>query len=89
MFSRLLTFAIIAAAGYWYYTGPYQSSQNPSYAQKLVENEENMRVCVRGKNYNSGATGVSSGDPETQCAQRFNLYKGDDGKWHSYEDERK
>jgi hypothetical protein len=89
MLSRVVTFAIIAGAGYWYYTGPYQSASNPGYEEKLVKHQEDMRLCIRGLNYKSGATGQGSGDPEAECAQRFNLYKGDDGRWYSYDDKRK
>jgi hypothetical protein len=42
-----------------------------------------MSLCVRGKNYNAGATGDVSGIPEESCAQEYNFYLKD-GQWHSY-----
>jgi hypothetical protein len=84
---RIITLAMIIAAGYWYWSGPYQSRQNPDYQQKLEANAEKMRECIRARNYKLGATGVSEGDPEQVCAKKLNLYRHD-GQWHSYDDVR-
>ncbi len=89
MIGRLFTIAVIIGAVYWYYTGPYQDRVNPSYETKLKRYAEEMRECVRGLNYVSGATGaVQEGTPEEICAEKHNLYMKD-GKWHSYDDIRK
>jgi hypothetical protein len=82
VFGRLLAIAIIIAAGYWYWSGPYQNQHNPDARQKLQQNIEKMRECVRGMNYKLGATGIGQGDPEQICAERFNLYLYE-GEWHS------
>ena len=86
MIGRLLTLAFIVGAGYWYWSGPYQERINPSYEQKLERYAEEMRHCIRGINYKAG-TGAATGDPETICSERLNLYR-DDGRWHSYDDVR-
>jgi len=87
MFGRLVPLLLIAAAGYWYWTGPYQQSMQPRYEDKLRENRENMQRCLRGEAYMAGATGQGSGDPEKLCAEQYNLYQHD-GQWHSYDDAR-
>ncbi|NRB37976.1 MAG: hypothetical protein HRU20_05845 [Pseudomonadales bacterium] len=87
MFKNLISLAIIAAVGYWYWNGPYQDKVNPSYTQKVEQNEKDLAACERGKSYISGAGGKSDGDPETACAKKLNLYFAD-GHWHSYDDVR-
>ncbi len=89
MFGRLLTLALLVGIGYWYWSGPYQARVNPDYEQKLEQNAETMRLCIRGRNYKSGSTGMSDGDPEELCAREHNLYRHEDGRWHSYDDVRK
>lgn len=85
MFSRLLTIAILLAASYWYWSGPYQLQNHPDAKQKLKTDIEQMRQCIRGKNYNSGATGAAGGDPGHICAERFNLYLYE-GEWRSLDE---
>ena len=82
MIGRLLTIAILVGAGYWYWSGPYQRQNNPDADQQLREAIEGMRECIRGQNYKAGATGVSEGDPEQICADKFNLYLYE-GEWRS------
>ena len=79
MLGRLLTLAILIGAAYWYWSGPYQDQRHPGYDKKLEENIQKMRECIRGKNYNVGATGIGHGDPEKDCADKFNLrfYEGE------------
>jgi len=79
---RLLTIAMLIAAGYWYWSGPYQSQHHPDASEKLHKNIESMRDCIRGMNYKVGATGISAGDPEQICAEKFNLYLYE-GQWRS------
>ncbi|MCB1846212.1 MAG: hypothetical protein KDI04_02205 [Halieaceae bacterium] len=88
MLGRLISIAIIAAAAYWYWTGPYQQRVNPSYEQKLRNNADEMRLCIRSGNYQLGATGVGAGNVEQRCAEKLNLYQHE-GQWHSYDDVRK
>ena len=88
MLGRLISIAMIAAAAYWYWTGPYQERVNPNYEQKLRKNAEDMRLCIRSGNYQLGATGVGNGNVEQRCAEKFNLYQHE-GQWHSYDDVRK
>lgn len=87
MFGRLIPLLLVGAAAYWYWTGPYQESKNPSYEQKLRQNEENLGRCMRAESYAAGATGEVRRDPEIHCAEQYNLYR-EDGRWHSYDDVR-
>ena len=82
MIGRFLTIAILLAAGYWYWTGPYQKQHNPDSEQQLQQAIEGMRECIRGKNYQAGATGISEGNAEEICAEKFNLYLYE-GEWLS------
>lgn len=82
MFGRLLTIAILVAAGYWYWSGPYQQQRNPDAAHMLEADLEKMRQCLRGMNYKIGATGIAEGNPEEICAEKFNLYYYE-GEWRS------
>jgi hypothetical protein len=88
MLGRLISIAIIAAAAYWYWSGPYQARTHPDYQQKLRQNNEDMRLCIRSGNYKVGATGVSEGDVEKRCAEKFNVYLHE-RQWHSYDDQRR
>ncbi len=82
MIGRFLTIAILLAAGYWYWSGPYQRQHNPDEAERLRQAVEGMRECIHGKNYKAGATGVGEGDAEQICAEKFNLYFYE-GEWRS------
>ena len=88
MLRKILPLLIIAAAGYWYWTGPYKAGYQPSYEEKLQANAENMQKCTRGLAYKSGSTGQATGDPEEVCAQQYNLYQYE-GQWYSYDDVRR
>jgi hypothetical protein len=79
---RIFSIAVLVAAGYWYWSGPYQKQHNPGAEQKLEADIEKMRQCVRGMNYKSGATGIVEGEPEEVCAEKFNLYYYE-GEWRS------
>ena len=50
-------------------------------------NLDNMQRCLRGKEYVAGATGVSSADPQAQCANKYRLYLHE-GNWYSYDQKR-
>ena len=83
---RIATLAAIAAAGYWYWSGPYQEKTNPSYQSLIEQNDQRMAECMRGAAYQLGATGsgTNSDGAREQCAQKYNLYELD-GHWHSYD----
>jgi hypothetical protein len=80
---KMIMYFAIAAAAYWYWSGPYQDGKLSGYDKELQENNEKMALCIRAKNYNSGATGNVSGVPEEVCAEEYNLYLKD-GQWHGY-----
>lgn len=85
MLQRLIAIAMIAAAGYWYWQGPYQERINPSYETFLEQNKQRMAQCTRGKAYQLGATGsgVDGEAAKKECAEELNVY-WEDGNWHSY-----
>jgi len=80
MLSRIITVAVLLAAAYWYWTGPYQAQHRPGDDTRLQQDIEAMHQCVRGMNYKVGATGVGQGDPEAVCAERFHVYLYE-GEW--------
>ncbi len=86
MLERILTLAILAGGGYWYWTGPYQAQTNPNYAQRQDTLQEDMKTCIHSMNYRQGAGANVRGIPEEVCAEKYNLYMGDDGRWHSFDD---
>jgi hypothetical protein len=77
---RLLTIAILVAAGYWYWSGPYQAQHNPGADEQFKADIESLHRCIRGMHYKSGATGEAGGNPEEVCAEKFNLYFYE-GEW--------
>jgi hypothetical protein len=83
---RIIMFAVIVGAAYWYWSGPYQEKINPGYEVTLDQNDENMKRCIRGAAYKQGTTGggVGGSTASKQCAEKFNLYELD-GHWHSYD----
>ena len=87
MFERILTVVIIAGAAYWYWSGPYQAKNNPSYGQRVSENEQAMEECVQRKEYSAARRITHAGDPQETCARELNLYF-ENGSWHSYDDVR-
>ena len=88
MMSRLLAYAVLAAAVYWLWTGPIRDMRTVSYDEKLEANADAMSRCLKGKLFAEGATGTPAGDAEAQCAKKLNLYL-EDGVWYSYEDRRR
>lgn len=85
MLQRLVIIALLAAAVYWYWQGPYQTKTNPDYATVLDQNDEKMASCVRSALYRTGTTGVGP-DAEgahENCAREYNLYRHK-GRWHSF-----
>lgn len=86
MLQRLIAFAAIVGAVYWYWAGPYQEKTHPGYDAMIKQNDENMAQCIRGASYKLGATGSgkSLAIAEGECAQKYNLYQID-GHWHSHD----
>ena len=78
---------MVAAVGYWYWSGPYRERVNPTYEQKLLQNAEAMRDCIYRKKYAASRTLKDAGDTEATCSKQLNLYQSD-GHWHSYDDVR-
>lgn len=83
---RILLFGAIVATGYWYWSGPWQEKVNPSYETILEQNEENMKLCMRGAAFELGATGFGSATEvaQAECAEKYNLYEADD-RWHRHD----
>ncbi len=80
---RLISIAIIAAAAYWYWSGPYQQGRNPSAEEQLQANESAMRKCIRQEQSMGGAAGLAGvatdiGDPEQLCAEKLQLRREND-----------
>jgi hypothetical protein len=83
---RIIMFAVIVGAAYWYWSGPYQEKIHPGYEATVKQNDEDMEGCIRGEAYKQGTTGagVGASTASKQCAEKFNLYELD-GHWHSYD----
>ena len=84
--AKLIVIVALIAAGYWYWSGPYQAGRAPSEAQQLQQNARDMKRCMRREasvNAASGMAGapVAEGDGETLCAQKYGLVLRD-GQWH-------
>ena len=89
MLSRFITIVALVAVAYWYWSDNIQGGGTSNYGQEVLDNAENMKKCIHAENYKVGATGQGASDPEQMCAERYNLYLGDDGKWHSYDSVRR
>ena len=61
---RFLVICLLVGAGYWYYSGMYQQSAHPDYQQKLIKNAENMRECMKRKEYAARRTLTNAGELE-------------------------
>jgi hypothetical protein len=83
---RIIVFGAIVAAGYWYWSGPWQDKVNPSYEAMLEENQEKMDMCMRAAAFELGATGTGTAArlAREQCAEKYNLYEAD-GRWHRHD----
>ena len=90
MFSKLVVLLALIAAGYWYWSGPYQEGLQPGSDKQLRENAKNMERCMRQEASMAGSAGMVgavgvAGDGEKLCAQKYNLYLRE-GQWHSSAD---
>jgi len=88
MLGKLILYGAIIVGVYWYWSGPYQDGGMSGYDNELQENNKKMSLCMKGKNYNAGATGNVIGSPQELCAEEYNFYQKD-GQWHSYDSIRK
>lgn len=78
----------LAAAAYWYWSGPYQEARpQQTLEQHLKENRMIMHRCTSGENAMAGSAGLAgiggmADNSQERCAEKHNLYlKG--GEWHS------
>ena len=89
---RLIAIALIGAAAYWYWSGPYQAGRAaPSPQEQRAENARLMKKCQRQEASMTAAAGmagamVGGGDTEALCASKLGLHKRD-GEWHTGEPE--
>jgi hypothetical protein len=88
---KLVVFLGLIALAYWYWSGPYQKSTEELEAEQAVDYAAVMQQCVNqeqrmqsaGALGGIGDAGSEGADAERLCAKKNNLYKGDDGNWHS------
>jgi Tfp pilus assembly protein PilE len=90
---RLVVVLILAGVGYWYWSGPYQSSKPTKSEKRLQENALTMQRCIdqeRRMQTAGGVAGVadagsSGADAERLCAGKHRL-RLQDGQWHDVEE---
>ena len=74
----------LIAAGYWYYTGPYQDQkQSPEY--QAQQNARMINDCMREEARMAAGAGLAgvmsdSGDVQTVCADKLGLELRE-GRW--------
>jgi hypothetical protein len=90
MLGRYFPLVAIAAAGYWYWSGPYQTDGAGARDKQFEENARTMQLCIRREASMTAAAGMAgtiTGGDDTQalCARQHNLYLRD-GKWHRVEE---
>jgi len=79
----------IAAAGYWYWSGPFQESRLVSPQEQLKNNARLVKRCVDKEKSMAGSAGVGgiggiADGAETLCAEQLGLIARD-GNWYSAE----
>ncbi len=84
---KIIVIIAIIAAGYWYWTGPYQQTEEQTYQAYLDDNAKTMKRCMGKQSSIAGAAGLAgvggmAEDSETFCAEENNLVLHD-GQWHS------
>lgn len=91
MIGRLFSFAVLFGAAYWYWQGPHQAMFNPSPEQQLENIREEVELCIHGLEYQIGVGSGTSGKgtPEEYCADKHDVYRGEDGRWYSHKLKRK
>jgi hypothetical protein len=84
---KLIIAIVIIAAGYWYWSGPYQSAETQSLADHLKENKHTMQRCMKKEGTMGGLGGMAgmssdSDGAQDLCANKNDLYLKD-GQWYS------
>ena len=77
----------LAAAGYWYWSGPFQESRLLSPQEQLDNNAKLMKRCVDKEKSMAGSAGLGgiggiADDAESLCADQLDLVSRD-GNWYS------
>ena len=85
--SRLAIPVLIVFGAWWLWTGPIREMHTVTFEEQMQLNLDNIKRCLRAKEYVAGATGASSEDPQAQCANKYRLYQHE-GKWYSYDQKR-
>ena len=88
--TRFVVLLALVAAGYWYWSGPYQESRQSSPSDQLSRNAEIMKRCIaqEGRMQSAGGlagvadVGATGEDAERLCAAKTNLVKRD-GQWYA------
>ena len=84
---KLIVLAVVIAAAYWYWQGPYQGADRTGVSAQLEENARVMKRCMRQERSITAGAGMmgadsGSGDAESLCAQKHGL-EFREGQWHS------
>ncbi len=84
---KLIIAIAVVAAGYWYWSGPYQSAETQSLADHLKENKHTMQRCMKKEGTMGGLGGMAgmssdSDGAQDLCANKNDLYLKD-GQWYS------
>jgi hypothetical protein len=72
---------------YWYWSGPFQHSENTPAVDDPKQNAEVMKNCIARENYGEAIGGYSDNasssgeDAEELCADENSFFKID-GKWY-------
>ncbi len=85
--SRLVILVLVVSGAWWLWSGPIRNMRTVTFEEQMELNLDNMKRCLRSKEYVAGATGVSSEDPQGQCAKKYRLYLHE-GKWYSFDQKR-
>lgn len=85
MIKSLIILLLVAAAGVWYWKGPYQEESRSAEEKRFEENARTMDRCVRREESMNAAAGMGAvgglpGDSKTLCAEKHGLYFAE-GRW--------
>jgi hypothetical protein len=87
MLGKIILLLAVVAAGYWYWTGPYQQGRQSSAEERLQENARIMERCMHRESSMNTAAGMAgvgdiADDGNKLCAEKYDLYF-DEGQWRS------